>query len=149
MRPKTLIVLFGCVAIAATVAGQDLPYREVANPFQEGAPYRIGTGLVPSVEIDGIRWNHARVDTRNGTDPVAGHENSVFATLRFDNQTKRTVNLTVVLMLEDSTGSELERLVFLPIRLGGNRTKEFRQKFKISGDDLLSTRKIYLFCNVD
>jgi hypothetical protein len=149
MRPKTLIVIFGCVAIAATVAGQDPPFRQVDNPFQEGAPYRIGTGLVPSVEIDGLRWIHARVDTQNGTAPVAGRENSAFATLRFDNRNKRAVNLTVVLMLEDSSGSELERLVFLPIRLGGNRTKEFRQKFKISGDDLLSTRKIYLFCKVD
>ena len=101
------------------------------------------------MEIDGIRWDHARVDTQNSTDPVAGRENNVFATLRFENRNKRTVNLTVVLMLEDSNGSELERLVFLPIRLGGNRTKEFRQKFKIPGDDLLSTRKVYLFCNVD
>jgi hypothetical protein len=149
MRLKTLIVLFGCVAIAATGVGQDMAFRQAASPFQEGAPYRIGTGLVPSVEVDGIRWNHARVDTQNGSDPVAGRENNVIATLRFDNRTKRAANLTVVLMLEDSAGGELERLVFLPIRIGGNRTKEFRQKFKIPGDDLLATRKIYLFCSVE
>jgi len=149
MRTNALHVFLGVMVASATIAAQDASVRQVTNPYQEDHTYRVGTDLAPDVEIDGVRWTHARVDTKGGSDPEPGRDNTVFSTLRFDNRNDRSVNLTVVLMLEDAAGNGLERLVCPPMRLGGNRVKEFRQKFKISGDDLLSTRRAYLFYRVE
>ena len=149
MRIRNFILLFGFVAAATPVAAMDGFIREADNPYQEDLAYRLGTDLDPTVEIAGVRWTHARVDTKDGEDPIPGQDNTVFTTLRFDNRNNGPVILTVVLMLEDGEGNELERLVYPQFRLGGNRVKEFRQKFKVSGDILASTRKTYLFCRVD
>ena len=150
MMPRRICYSFLFIGLAVAIAsGQEESVRQVGSPYQEGLPYLIGSDLEPAIEIEGVRWERVRVATKDGGDPEAGRDHVVVAELQFDNQRKAGVTLTVVLLLEDENGSQLERLPCPEIRLGGTRLKEYRTKFTVPGDDLLATRNIYLFCRVE
>ncbi len=150
MTPRRICYSFLIIGLAmATASAQEKPLRQVGNPYQEELPYRIGSDLEPAIDIEGIRWQRVRLTPKDGGDPEAGRDHVVVAELQFDSQRRGGVTLTVVLLLQDETGGELHRLTSPAFRLGSNKTKTFEPKFSISGDDLLATRSMYLFCRVE
>jgi len=150
VRPRSTYISFLIVGLAlATASAQEASIRQVDNPYQEDLPYRIGSDLVPGIEVEGVRWERVSVATKDGGTPEAGSDHPVVVELEFNNQQRAGVDLTVVLLLEDESGGELQRLACPEYRLGGNKTKVFRPKFSVSGDDLLATRNMYVFCRVE
>ncbi len=150
MMPRKICYSFLIIGLAVAIAwAQEEPVRQVGNPYQEDLPYSIGSDLEPAIEIEGVRWERVRVATKNGGDPEAGRNHVVVAELQFDNQRRGAVTLTVVLLLEDEAGGELQRLASPEYRLGSNKSKVFQPKFSVSGDDLLATSNMYLFCRVE
>ncbi len=149
MQSKTLGFLLIVAGAAMWVGAQESSVRSVENPYQEGVPYSVGDDLTPDVEIEGTRWTLVRVAPDAGKSPKNGGNTPVIADLRFDNRSERSARLSVVLMLEDEHGNQLERLKFPGLKLAANRVKEFQYKFTVPGDDLLATRRVYLFCQVD
>lgn len=148
MRSKSLPVLLIMIAAAAVAWAQDEPVRTVDNPFQEGVPYSVGDDFAPDVEIDGVRWTLMRVTPKAGGDIKPGSKAPVVVDLRFDNRSDQNVWLSVVLMLEDSVENPLQRLQLPRVKLSSNRVKEFQHMFSVTGEVLASTRRVYLFCQV-
>ena len=69
--------------------------------------------------------------------------------LRFDNRSKRGVDLVVALLLEDERGAPLQRLNCPEVHLGGGKAREFRHALTAPGDALLAARRVYLFLQVE
>ena len=150
MMPLRICYPFLIVGLAvAAASAQDESVRQSDSPYQEEMPYRFGDDLEPAIDIEGARWQRTRLKTKNGEAPEAGREHTVLAELEFDNQRRGGVTLTVVLLLRDENGDELQRLACPEYRLGGNRSKVFKSKFSVTGDDLIATRSVYLFCRVE
>lgn len=148
--PLKICYPFLIVGLAvATASAQDESVRQSDSPYQEEMPYRFGADLEPAIDIEGVRWQRARLKTKDGEAPEAGQDHTVLAELEFDNQQRGGVTLTVVLLLQDENGGELQRLASPEYRLGSNKSRVFKSKFSVSGDDLLATRSIYLFCRVE
>ena len=137
------------VTTAVLAGAQEGPPRDVGNPYQEDVVYDLGDDLVPDVAVEGVWWSLLRLTPNSGQRPEPGEHTPVVADLRFDNRSERSARLSVVVMLEDRDGNQLERLKFPGFKLASNRVKEFQYKFTVPGEDLLATRRVYLFCQVD
>jgi hypothetical protein len=136
------------VAGAAPLAAQDDAVRTATNPYQEDRPFELGRDVAVNVEVEGVRWLAARVATPEGERPQPGVEHTVSVDLRFDNRSKRGVDLVVALLLEDDRGAPLQRLSCPEVHLGGGKAREFRHSFTAPGDVLLAARRVYLFLQV-
>ncbi len=135
--------------VAAAASAQEAPVRQVDNPHQEDVPYSIGSDLEPRISIDGVIWERVRVATKDGGTPEAGGKHAVTVDLEMSNQRRAGVDFTVVLLLEDEQGAQLQRLACPEYRLGGGKSKVFQSNFSVPGDALLATRNMYLFLRVE
>ncbi len=149
MIVKRLTMTLILVTAAALSGAQEDPPRVVDNPYQEEVVYVLGDDLAPDVAVEGVWWSLMRVTPNTGESPKRGEHTPIVADLRFDNRSERSARLSVVVMLEDWEGNQLERLKFPGFKLASNRVKEFQAKFTVPGEDLLATRRVYLFCQVD
>jgi hypothetical protein len=140
-----MMILFASMPTSA----QEASYRQAENPYQEEVRLFVGVPVEPGVEIAGVQWQNLLVRTKSGGDPKAGDETPVVVELDFENRGDTGATLTVVVLLENGDGDQLERLSLPKLRLGGARAKTYREKFTVPGDDLLATRRAYLFCRVE
>ena len=129
-------------------AAQDSSSRPVSNPFQDGFSYRIGDDLAPAVDIEGVRWTRLHVATKGDREIEADRNMPVVTDLEFDSARDGSVTALVVVLLEDEEGAPLQRLQCEPFRIPGGRHKVERQRFEVSGQILLATRSVYLFCEL-
>lgn len=137
------------VVTTAPVAAQDHEYATVSNPFQDGFSYRIGDDLAPNVEIDGIRWRLVRVATKGDREIEPDKNVPITVSLEFESLRDDAVYVLVILLLEDDVGNGLERLrCDPPFRVAAGVVKELHVKFKVAGENLLGTRNLYLFCEL-
>ena len=150
MQRRVLVTSFLLVVgLAAAATAQEGEYRAVDNPFQEDFEYRINTDLQPNVEVEGVRWTRFGVHTKRGQDIVADKNMSVTVELEFVSSNQRGVKVLVIALLEDSDGRPLDRVECKPVTVSTNRLKESVQKFKLLGSVLESTRRVYLFVEVE
>ena len=137
------------VSTSVASSAQEASFRQAENPYQEDVRLFVGVPVEPGVEIIGVQWQSLLVRTKSGGDPKAGDDTQVVVELDFENRGDTGATVTVVVLLEDADGDQLERLALPELRLGGNRKKSYREKFTVPGDDLLATRKAYLYCRVE
>ena len=136
------------LACAVPLVAQDDAARTSPNPYQEDVAFELGRELAVNVEVEGVLWARVRVSTPEGQQPTPGVDGTALVDLRFDNRSKRGVDLVVVLLLEDEGGARLERLACPAVHLGGGKAREFRHTFTARGDVLLAARRVYLFLQV-
>ena len=150
MRRGVLVTAFFLmVGLVSSATSQEGEYRAVDNPFQDDFEYRINTDLRPMVEVDGVRWTRFAIRTKEGRE-IATHKNmQVTVELEFVNSSREKVKVLVIALLEDSGGGPLDRIECKPVAASTNRLKESVQKFKLPGDVLEATRKVYLFIEVN
>jgi len=150
MQRRVLVTsLLLVVGLAAAATAQEGEYRAVDNPFQDDFEYRINTDLQPNVEVEGVRWTRFGVHTKRGQDIVADKNMSVTVELEFVSSNQGGVKVLVIALLEDSDGRPLDRVECKPVTVSTNRLKESVQKFKLHGSVLESTRRVYLFVEVE
>lgn len=141
------IVLVALVAVAAPA--QDGEFVQVANPFQDGFSYRVGDDLTPSVEIDGVRWRTVRIAVKGDREIEPDRAVPITVELQFESRRDDNVEVLVILLLEDDLGNGLERLrCDPPFKLPPGSLKDLQFKFKVEGRNLLGTRNLYLFCEL-
>lgn len=134
---------------AVPIASQDTEFEQVANPFQDGYSYDIGDELAPNVEIDGVRWRSVRIATKGDRDIEPDKNVSITVDLEFENLRDDAANILVIVLLEDDLGNGLERLrCDPPFKLAPGSLKQPQFKFKVAGRNLLGTRNLYLFCEL-
>jgi hypothetical protein len=144
----TALAVVVAAICAAPLAAQDEAVRQSPNPYQEDRPFELGRELAVNVEVEGVRWVAVRVATAEGEQPQPGVNHAVSVDLRFDNRSKRGVDLIAALLLEDEAGNRLQRLSCPEVHLGGGKAREFRHSFTVPGDALLAARRVYLFLQV-
>jgi hypothetical protein len=119
----TVLTMVLLLVAAVPAAAQESEFAQVSNPFQEGFSYRVGEDLAPNVEVDGVRWRAVRIATKGDRDI----------------EPDKNVGL----------GNGLERLrCDPPFKLAPGSIKEAQFKFKVAGRNLLGTRNLYLFCEL-
>lgn len=156
-RPYRLIMGCSRLVLAAAIAAlstavpadaQSDTWREVDNPYQEDLDYRIGATLNPGIEIDGVRWRSLLLEADGNDVVAAGEDVDLKVTVSFENRNPSSVKLLVILLLEDGNGAPLERVELATFKVGGQRLKERVESAAVTGDVVLATRKVYLFCEV-
>jgi hypothetical protein len=135
------------VLIGSATAQEDV-YRTVDNPFQDDFEYRINTDLRPMVEVDGVRWTRFAIHTKAGQEIATDKEVPVTVELEIVNSNQKKAKVLVIALLEDSGGGPLDRIECKPVAASANRLKKSVQKFKLPGDVLEATRRVYLFIEV-
>jgi len=149
VRTRTLALAISLFALVVPVSGQEDDIRQEESPFQGGYAYSVGDDLDPRVEINGLRWTRVAVSPRGDREIVEGEEVPVFIHLDFENLSEYSREAKVILLFEDSFGRPLQRLSCDDVRVGGGRFEGDRQKHRISGDVLLATSSLYLYCEVE
>lgn len=141
------IVLLLAAAVSATAQERD--FAQVANPFQDGYPYHVGDDLEPNVEVDGVRWRLLRITTKGDRDIEPDKNVPITVGLEFENLRDDAVTVLVIVLLEDDLGNGLDRLrCDPPFKVAPGNLKELLYKFKVKGRNLLGTRSLYVFCEL-
>lgn len=149
IRRTALAIAIVTCAFAGTTAAQENDYRVVQSPFQEDFEFTVNTDLKPMVEVAGVRWTRFGVHTKRDREIERGRSNPVTVELEFVNTNPDGVKVLVIALFEDANGNPLDRIECARISAGNDRAKESVQKFKISGLVLDTTRRVYLFCEVE
>jgi len=149
MRRGVLVTAFLLmVGLVGSATAQEGEYRSVDNPFQDDFEYRINTDLRPMVEVDGVRWIRFAIRTKAGQEIATDKNIPITVDLEFVSSNQEKVKVLVIALLEDSGGGPLDRIECKPVAASTNRLKESVQKFKLPGDVLETTRRVYLFIEV-
>ncbi len=150
MRRGVLVtVVLLTVGLIGSATAQEDEYRAVDSPFQDDFEYRINTDLQPMVEVDGVRWTRFGIHTKEGREIEADKSMPITVELEFVNSNQRRVKVLVIVLLENSGGGPLDRIECKPVSASTNRLKKSVQRFKLSGNVLEATRRVYLFIEVD
>ena len=146
---KIVIAVTLMLVFSGMAAAQEPEFTSVESPFQDEFEYRVDTDLRPGVEVNGIRWTHFGVRTKEGKEIVADEEIPVTVELNFVSQSSEAAKVLVIVLFEDAQGAPLDRVECKPVRVAGERGKESVQKFKLEGHVLLDARRVYLFAEVE
>ena len=145
----TVLTMVLLLVAAVPAAAQESEFAQVSNPFQEGFSYRVGEDLAPNVEVDGVRWRAVRIATKGDRDIEPDKNVPITVDLEFESVRNDAVKVLVIVLLEDGLGNGLERLrCDPPFKLAPGSIKEAQFKFKVAGRNLLGTRNLYLFCEL-
>jgi len=128
---------------------QEQPPREVKSPFQEELNYSPGQVLTLNLLIDGVHWGTFKLESKNLEDLQPGDTTKVDVINTVENTVSKTKVVSFVFLLEDSSGTLLERLSLDKIKLSRRRNRDDRQKFKLQTDSLIDLSKLYIFAEVN
>lgn len=143
--------MVAAVAVVMTIGpsfAQDDEWRISENPYQADLEYTIGESFSPRVEIESLRWRSFKIDSVDGQGVVAGEDVDVEIALEFENRGRKSVKVLVILLLENEDGTPLDRIEVKTFKVSADRLKERTETTTLRGDVLLSTRRVYAFCEV-
>ena len=145
---RVIILLAVVLATAGTVAAQGADPRVVESPFTEEFDYKVGQILELNLRLNGLRWSVLSVSAGDESEWREGKKVKSSLTNELENlgDTRRT--LSIIMLLEDDRGRQLQRIKFKNIKVGFGRYIEDIQKVKVDGGILADTAKIYIFAEV-
>jgi hypothetical protein len=147
-RCAVALVVASAAVGTPVAAAQDAEWRTVESPYQEDLRVAVGTTFAPGVEIDGVRWRSLRIAPAEGETVAAGETVQTEVSLELENRGNKTVQVLVILLLEDEDGAPLDRIEAIRFKVGGGRLKERTETVALSGDALLETRRVYALCEI-
>lgn len=149
-RIAEILIIFGAIlAIAGIAAAQGPDFQEVGSPLQEEFDFKIGQILNLNLRIDGIKWTVLKADAGDDSGWTAGKTTKTSFTNELENLTDTTLTLSIILLLEDDRGRQLERVEFKRIKVGPGRYNQDIQKIKVDGGNLAHIAKVYIFAEVE
>ncbi len=146
---NVLVFLGAVLVFAGGVAAQGADRREVGSPFQEEFDFTIGQTLDLNIRIDGINWSTLRAGAGDEADWREGKKIKTSFTNELENLTNTPLTLSVIILLEDDRGRQLERIELKKIKVGAGRYDEDIQKIKVDGGVLAETSKVYTVAEVE
>lgn len=146
---KMLIFLVAILASVGIAAAQSSDLREVSSPFTEEFDYQIGQTLDLNILLNGVNWGFLRIGAGDEEDWTSGKTVKTTFTNQLKNLTDSTLSLSVIILLEDEKGRQLERIRLKKIKVGSGRSIENIQRVKIDGGNLEDTAKVYFFAEVE
>ena len=151
MRRFSIVLMFLAAfpVFAGSVAAQGDDMRAVTSPFAEELDFKIGRTLDLNLLVEGVKWTTLRADAGDEADWRDGKNVKVVFTNQLENLTDRPRTVSVIVLLEDSRGRQLERIELKVVKIGAGKYDEDRQKIKVDGGLLVETAKIYLFAEVN
>lgn len=146
---KMLIFLVAILASVGIAAAQSSDLREVSSPFTEEFDYQIGQTLDLNILLNGVNWGFLRIGAGDEEDWTSGKTVKTTFTNQLKNLTDSTLSLSVIILLEDEKGRQLDRIRLKKIKVGSGRSIENIQRVKIDGGNLEDTAKVYFFAEVE
>ncbi len=134
--------------VAAFAGAQDSEFRRVDSPFAEEFDCSLGDNVDLGVEIGGLRWSVFRVAVDSGAELVEGKKVKTFFSNELENPTDTSMTLSIIILLEDSRGNQLERIELKSIKVGKGKSDQDTQKIKVDGAILAKLGKVYIFAEI-
>jgi hypothetical protein len=142
-------VFLGAALVAAGItAAQGTGLREVTSPFTEEFDHKIGQTLNLDLSVDGIKWTLIKTSAGNPADWEDGRDTKTTFTTELENLTDTPRILSVIILLEDERGRQLDRVELKGIKAKPGKFVKDVQKIKIDGALLTDTSKVYIFAEV-
>ncbi|HUK11989.1 MAG TPA: hypothetical protein VLW17_01705 [Thermoanaerobaculaceae bacterium] len=132
---------------SAALAQEPTGYAPGENPFQAEYAFGLGRPIQLRVEVLGVRFDAVTLSALDEVKPGAKVKCETLFT--GTNAGDKKATLTMVLLLEDADGHNLERLTLDSFKVKAGKPYEERQKTQVSGDALAATAKVYVFVRVD
>jgi len=136
------------LASAGFVAAQGTELEVVDSPYAEEFDYKVGQTLDLNLRLGGLRWSVLTVGAGDEADWREGKKVKTYFTNELENLTNTPLTFSIIILLEDDRGRQLERIKLKNIKVGAGRYFEDIQKVKVDGGILAGTGKVYLFAEV-
>ena len=139
-------------ALAATlVAGlafaQGGPgYAPAENPFQGDFGFTLGQPTALRVDIQGVQLDGITLTAQG--EVRAGEVVKCQVQVVGASVAEKKATLTVVLLLEDAEGRNLERVMLEPFKVKPGKPFDERQKLTAEGSALAAAARVYVFVQV-
>jgi hypothetical protein len=150
MRHYSSIVILLAVVLASAgiVAAQGAELKVVSSPFTEELDFEVGQTLDLNLRLEGLRWGVLSAGAGDEADWREGKKVKTSFTIELENLTNTSLTFSIIILLEDDRGRQLERIKLKNIKVGAGRYIEDIQKIKVDGGVLAETAKIYIFAEV-
>jgi len=142
------VFLGAALVVAGIASAQDADLRKVTSPFTEEFDHKIGQTLNLDLRVDGIKWTLIKTSAGNRTDWEDGRDTKTTFTTELENLTDTPRILSIIILLEDERGRQLDRVELKGIKAKPGKSVKDVQKIKIDGALLSDTSKIYIFAEV-
>ncbi len=146
---NVLVFLVVILAFAGVVASQGAELKVVDSPFTEEFDFKVGQTLDLNLRLNGLRWSVLRAGAGDEADWREGKKVKTSFTIELENLGDTPLTFSIIALLEDGRGRQLERVELKNIKVGAGRYVEDIQKVKIDGGILAETGKIYIFAEVN
>ncbi len=146
---KAMMFLAIFPVVAGSVAAQDADLTVVTSPFAEEFDFKIGRTLDLNLRLEGLKWTTLSADAGDESGWRDGKNVKVVFTNYLENLTDTPLSWSIIVLLEDGRGRQLERIEFKTVKVGGGKFDRDTQKIKVDGGLLKETAKIYLFAEVN
>ena len=121
-------------------------YAPAENPFQGDYGFTLGRPIELRVDVQGVRLGSitlaAQGEVRSGE--TVKCEVGVAGT----SVAEKKATLTVVLLLEDADGRNLERVTLAPFKVKSGKPFDERQNVTAEGSTLATAARVYVFVQV-
>jgi hypothetical protein len=145
MRRITAIVV--AMLITGTLAAQkSSDYTTAENPFQNEYHFDLGHPLTLHVDVQGVRFDSVTVTA--ASEVTSGTQIRCDVELVGSSVAEHKATITAVLLLEDATGTGLQRLTLDPFRVKSGRSFDEKQRLPVDADHLTGASKVYVFIEV-
>jgi hypothetical protein len=143
---RVRFALLATVLAGLASAQQGPGYAPAENPFQDDYGFTLGQPTALHVDIQGIRLDSITLTAQQEVRP--GETVKCQVQVAGASVAEKKATLTVVLLLEDTEGRNLERVKLEPFKVKPGKPFDERQKITAEGSALAAAARVYVFVQV-
>jgi hypothetical protein len=144
---KRVMFALAATLVAGLAFSQAGPaYAPAENPFQGDYGFTLGQPTELRVDIQGIRLDAIALFALG--EVRAGETVKCEVEVAGASVAEKKATLTVVLLLEDADGRNLERVKLEPFKVKPGKPFDERQKVAAEGSTLAAATRVYVFVQV-
>ena len=121
-------------------------YAPSENPFQGDFGFTLGQPTALHVDIQGVQLDSITLTAQG--EVRAGETVKCQVQVVGASVAEKKATLTVVLLLEDAEGRNLERVMLEPFKVKPGKPFDERQKLTAKGSALAAAARVYVFVQV-
>ena len=144
---KRVLFALGATLVAGFAFSQATPtYAPAENPFQGDYGFALGRPTELRVDVQGVRLDGITLVAQG--EVRAGETVKCQVEVAGASVAEKKATLTVVLLLEDADGRNLERVMLAPFKVKPGKPFDEKQKVIAEGSTLTTAARVYVFVQV-